>query len=139
MPDPSQPRRTSAAAASYPILDCTFDPKSLALVRRELGRYGRVSGLNDRLLSNFVLAVNEITTNAVTHAGGHGHLHLWREENTLWCLVEDQGPGISPERLDEAYRRRRGHTGGHGLWLTQHICDAVDIQTSPSSGTRSTR
>ncbi|MFI7602834.1 ATP-binding protein [Actinoplanes sp. NPDC049681] len=127
-----------ATGGIVPVLECMFDQHTLALVRRELGRYGRAVGLNDRLLSNLVLAVNEITTNAVRHAGGEGRLRMWQDRHTLWCVIEDRGPGISQEHLERSYRRRPGYIGGHGLWLTRHICDEIDIRTSRYAGTRVT-
>src|SRR2546421_10679780 len=83
------------------LLDCKFNRNSIAAVRGELSRCGASSGLNELALFNFVLAVNEITTNAVRYAGGHGQLQLWRYGNTLCCQVMDSGPGIPRWALDE--------------------------------------
>ncbi|GAA3351262.1 hypothetical protein GCM10020358_80320 [Amorphoplanes nipponensis] len=135
MPELPESIRSPATAAVVPLLERTFDRNALTLIRRELGRYGRAAGLNDRLLSNLILAVNEITTNAVRHGGGVGHLRLWQDGTSLWCAIEDQGPGISAELLERSYRRQPGYVGGHGLWLTRHICDAVDIQAIWPRGT----
>jgi anti-sigma regulatory factor (Ser/Thr protein kinase) len=137
--DPSpEPGRSAATDYVISVLDRSFDRSTLAVVRRELGRYGRAAGLNDRLLSNLVLAVNEITTNAVRHGGGDGHLRLWQDGRALWCVVTDRGPGITAAQLRRTYERRPGYIGGHGLWLARNICDAVDIHTDRYSGTRVT-
>lgn len=119
----------------FPIIEYIFDRSTLALIRRGLGRYGRTAGFNDRILSNLVLAVNEVTTNAVQHGGGNGHLRLWREGDTLWCMVRDQGKGAAAEDFLRTGNPGPGHLGGHGLWLTRQICDEVEIHTSRHSGT----
>ena len=132
---PRGERRHSPIGVVVLLLECMFDRQSLAPLRRDLGRCGRANGLNDRLLSDLVLAVNEITTNAVRHGGGRGRLRLWSDEHSLWCEVGDDGPGIPSERLDETRRRSPGPIGGNGLWLTHQICDDVDIETG-GLGTR---
>jgi len=121
---------------AVPLLDCKFDRTGLAALRAELTRCGAANGLADLALSNFVLAVNEITTNAVRHGGGHGRLRLWRDRDDLCCLVVDDGPGIPRRHLSESHRPEPGHIGGHGLWLARHICDNVVIESDRSSGTR---
>ncbi|MGA5302447.1 ATP-binding protein [Nucisporomicrobium flavum] len=113
-----------------------FDRRSLGIVRRELVRHARAGGLDEVAVFNFVLAVNEITTNAVRHGGGRGRIQLWREGSALWCQVKDEGPGITSERLDETLRRKAGHIGGHGIWLARQICGGLHIDTTHGAGTR---
>lgn len=127
---------TSGRSAD-PLLICAFDRTSLATLRADLNACGAAHGLGDVALAHFVLAVNEIATNAVRHAGGKGRLCLWHDGGALWCEVEDDGPGIAPRHLLRAGDRRADRIGGHGLWLAQHICDYHDIDTA-SSGTRIT-
>lgn len=117
------------------LLECKFDLAGLAAVRAEVSRLAAASGLDDMALFNFVLAVNEITTNAVRHAGGQGQLQLWRHDADLWCRVTDDGPGIPPRRL-RPRTPSAGHITGRGLWLAHQICDSVDIETGRSAGTR---
>jgi serine/threonine-protein kinase RsbW len=119
-----------------PLLETMFDQASLAALRREVSRCGAANGLIDLALSNFVLAVNEIATNAVRYAGGRGELRLWREGDDLWCRVVDNGPGIPRRYLNLTRRPAPDQIGGHGLWLARHICASVDIETDRSSGTR---
>src|SRR4051812_9135147 len=84
----------TAAASMTRLLECAFDRTSLAQTRGELGRCGSAHGLVDLALSNFVLAVNEIMTNAVRYAGGRGTVTLWRDHGSLRCHVNDRGSGI---------------------------------------------
>jgi anti-sigma regulatory factor (Ser/Thr protein kinase) len=117
------------------LIEADFDAATLAELRGALTACGAEHGLVDLGLSNFVLAVNEITTNAVRHGGGAGRLQVWRADDDLWCEVSDAGRGIPAGRLDGHHRPQPGHIGGWGLWLARHICRSVDIDTG-RSGTR---
>jgi anti-sigma regulatory factor (Ser/Thr protein kinase) len=117
------------------LLAVEFGRDSLGTVRDGLAKCGADSGLVDLALTNFVLAVNEIATNAVRHGGGGGRVRLWRSGSDLWCEVADTGRGIPPGRTYGVNRPRPGHIGGWGLWLARHLCDRVDIETG-GSGTR---
>ena len=68
-------------------------------------------------------AVDNLIDNALRYAGA-GMVHLVQEGGAAVIAVEDDGPGIAPERLDEMtepFRRgegsRSGETGGAGLGL----------------------
>jgi serine/threonine-protein kinase RsbW len=118
------------------LFQCDFDRDHLGALRGELGKQASAHGLVDRMQFNFVLAVNEITTNTLRHAGGRGRLCLWRHAGSLWCEVTDHGPGIPRRYLDGAEERPAGTLGGHGLWLARRLCDSVHIETGPRRGTR---
>jgi signal transduction histidine kinase len=47
------------------------------------------------LLDVFVLAVHEVTGNAVQHGGGRGRARLWYADGALRCRVTDDGPGLT--------------------------------------------
>jgi len=119
-----------------PLLEYGFDITSLSALRAEISRCGGANGLTYIALYNFVGAVNEITTNAIRYAGGHGRLRMWRQGDDLWCRVTDDGPGIPKRWLDESHRPKPGRIGGSGLWLARQICHSVEIQTDRMSGTR---
>jgi serine/threonine-protein kinase RsbW len=94
----------------------------------------RSPGLADRAQFNFILVVNELTTNAIRHGGGKGCVRLWHYGDALWCEIVDTGRGISAQRLGRM-REPRPSDHGHGLWLVQHICAEVHIDTG-RHGTR---
>jgi len=129
-------RRGPAPDGAVTLLDRTFDRFSLAALRRDLSECGAANGLVDLALANFVLAVNEIVTNAVRFAGGHGDLLLWRDQDSLWCRVVDDGPGVPERYLHRSPPPKPGHIGSHGLWLARHICESVQIESDRTSGTR---
>jgi anti-sigma regulatory factor (Ser/Thr protein kinase) len=119
-----------------PPLDYSFETASLSALRGEIGGFGAANGLTGIPLYNFVVAVNEITTNAVRYAGGHGRLEMWRQADDLWCRVTDRGSGVPKRWLNASHRPKPDRIGGSGLWLARHICRSVEIETDRKSGTR---
>ncbi|MEW9550388.1 ATP-binding protein [Nonomuraea sp. NPDC050783] len=108
-----------------PLLACEFDHGTLVRVRHEVERVCRLWGLADLTLYRFVVAVNEITTNAVRHGGGHGHLRLWEQGRRLYCRVLDQGPGGAAEpRLPPPE-----HPRGRGLWLARNNVERFTLHS----------
>src|SRR4029453_6795900 len=127
----AQPARPGDAGALY---ECEFGPDHLGAVRTALARLAGAHGLADRAQFNFILVINELTTNVIRHGGGRGCVRLWRHDGELWCEVVDTGPGIPAPPLHRMREPRAG-SRGHGLWLTHHICSDVHIDTG-RHGTR---
>jgi anti-sigma regulatory factor (Ser/Thr protein kinase) len=111
-------------------------PEEMAFAR---GQLGAVRGFASRIASealegarvqDLVLALNELATNSIRHAGGRGTLRIWREGATLLCEVGDEGRISEPlvGRTQPAARQRTGR----GLWLVHHLCDLVQIRSSSS-------
>lgn len=98
-----------------------FDLASLASLRHAVTRTSYACGLEPQSVDSFVLAVNEIATNAVVHGGGQGHLRLFPDDDRLCCLVRDYGPGLS-SGYEVAQRPPCTATGGRGLWLADQLC-----------------
>ncbi|WP_412743399.1 ATP-binding protein [Krasilnikovia sp. MM14-A1004] len=132
---PAAGRRSDAAPAASPtspvLLDRTFGRDDITTVRHEVTDRLTAAGFAGDRLHGFVLAVNEVITNVVLHAGGHGRIVVWVTAGSAWCTVTDSGPGI-PERLlgcpgvPEAFE-----VGGRGIWLAHQLCDEVTIATGP--------
>jgi serine/threonine-protein kinase RsbW len=138
MGESAWPRRPAAVPeGSVALLAIDFDGDSLGALRGALTSCAAESGVADLSLSNFVLAANEIATNAVRHGGGSGRLRLWRGGGYLWCEIADTGQGIPRGRVDGHRRPSPGHIGGWGLWLARHLCESVDLRTG-TAGTRVT-
>jgi anti-sigma regulatory factor (Ser/Thr protein kinase) len=88
-------------------------------------------GVDSDRLNGFVLAVNEVITNVVLHAGGGGRIIVWLTAGSAWCTVTDSGPGIPeqfhrPPEVPGAFE-----TGGRGIWLAHQLCDEVTMATGP--------
>jgi anti-sigma regulatory factor (Ser/Thr protein kinase) len=113
------------------LLDRRFGRDEIAVLRREV--YGRLTaaGLGGERLQGFVLAVNEVLTNVVLHAGGQGRAVLWLAGGSVWCAVSDGGPGIPARYLRRPEVPDTFDTGGRGIWLAHQLCDEVTVATGP--------
>ena len=110
-----------------------FTLNSLVELRHQVERTARDSGLSDLALYRFVVAINEITTNAVRHGGGHGLLELWSTSTSLICRITDRGPGLPPGHRPRPPAARA--VNGRGLWLAQQGCDDLTIVTGVNGTT----
>jgi serine/threonine-protein kinase RsbW len=112
-----------------------FDHNVIAGVRHSVARLCASQGLAGQRLADFVLAVNEMMTNAVRHAGGSGMLTLWCLDGALRCEIADKGPGIPPDRANGKRVPAVDALSGRGLWLAHLLCDSVTIRTGPEGTT----
>jgi serine/threonine-protein kinase RsbW len=85
------------------------------------------AGLAGQRLDDFVVAVNELLTNAVRHGGGAGHLALWRSATAVMCEVSDRGAGL--DGAARAGRPAPDVPGGRGLWLAGELTDELEIKS----------
>jgi|1185.fasta_scaffold379584_2 serine/threonine-protein kinase RsbW len=119
-----------------PLLSEKFDRRIITGIRHSVGAIASAAGLAGQRLDDFILAVNEMMTNAVRYAGGWGRLTLWCADSMLECEVADEGPGIPAATLRTGHERPSTFAvSGRGLWLAQRLCDRVTIDTGPH-GTR---
>lgn len=118
----------NGALASPPREATTFvfDADRLRDLRRLVGNVTAEAGLGERV-EDFILAVNEVASNSLTHGGGRGQVRLWVTERGAACDVLDRGHIRDPL----AGRRRPPihRPGGHGLWLANQLCDLVQIRS----------
>jgi serine/threonine-protein kinase RsbW len=111
------------------LLSQSFDGGQLAMLRHTVSKYATEVGLRGARCQDFVLAVDEVVTNAVRHGGGRGRLEVWVADGRLWFRVSDAGPGLAaplPARAPEPTL-----PGGRGLWITNHVTDDLTIATGP--------
>jgi anti-sigma regulatory factor (Ser/Thr protein kinase) len=134
-PDTESADSVAAAAAARDgrplLLDRTFGRDEITLVRHQVSRCLAMAGFTGDRLQGFVLAVNEVITNVVLHAGGHGRLVLWLTAGSAWCTVTDSGPGIPDRYLSAPDVPAAFEVGGRGIWLAYQLCDEVTTATGP--------
>lgn len=81
------------------------------------------AGLAAERAEDFVLAVNEIATNAVLHGSPAAVLRLSAAEpDTVQAEICDTGPGMPAARP-------AGDQGGWGLGVARQVCDEVAVAT----------
>jgi anti-sigma regulatory factor (Ser/Thr protein kinase) len=109
--------------------ELAYTARGLGAVRRLVATRASEAGLDETAREDLVLAVNELVTNSVQYGGGGGTLRIWREPGALVCDVRDRGfiddplVGRLPPPVDQH--------GGRGLWLVNHLCDLVQVRSSP--------
>ena len=118
---PEPPRRPA---------ELEFGEEDLVLVRQFVASHARTAGLSGGRLNDLVLAVHELATNSMRHGGGGGVLRAWQADAALYCEIRDHGrisdPLAGRERAPELL------AGGRGLWIVNHLCDLVQVRSSPT-------
>ncbi|KQS71890.1 anti-sigma factor RsbA family regulatory protein [Modestobacter sp. Leaf380] len=105
--------------------------RDLRGLRRALATRAADEGLletHETRVEDFLLAVDEMTTNALRHGRPPVDLRLWAGEGRLVCRVTDHGTGLDDPFI--GYGPAHGEDlsqGGMGLWLARQLCDHVDI------------
>jgi anti-sigma regulatory factor (Ser/Thr protein kinase) len=97
----------------------------LAPMRAFVARHAPHLGVPATRLDEFILAINEIATNAIRHGGGSANVRLWATERRVICEVSDSGT-ISEVFLGFLRPDPHGERG-HGLWIARQMCDLLEI------------
>ncbi len=114
-------------------LSLEFGPGSLPSVRSLVSREARRHGLGRAQAADMVIALNEIASNTVRHAGGHGVLRIWPTADALVSEVSDDGHIEDP--LLGRIRPDVGAEDGRGLWIANQLCDLVQVRSTPTGST----
>jgi anti-sigma regulatory factor (Ser/Thr protein kinase) len=126
--------------AGTPILDQVFDRDSLYALRSAVAAHASQAGLPQGRVGDLVAAVHELAANAVRHGAGHGRLRVWKHDQSLYCLVADDGPpqdagaaGGTEQQSRDAALWRIG--SGRGLWLVRQLADQLSLSFGPHGTT----
>jgi anti-sigma regulatory factor (Ser/Thr protein kinase) len=106
-----------------------FERGTLRGVRHFVSQHAEQAGLTAERTSDLVLAVSELASNSVLHAGGGGTVRVWREGSELLCEVSDAG--WLEEPLIGRERPTADRSCGRGLWLVNRLCDLVQLRSFP--------
>lgn len=101
-------------------------PSAGTTFRRIVAERALAAGVTRERAAEFVVAANEIATNALLHAGGPVSAHVWEKDDELVCRIADAGPGLT-DPLAGWLPPPRPSIGGWGLPLARQLCDAVEI------------
>ena len=112
-----------------------FGAGDLRRARRMIARWAAGAGLADGRGDDFVIAVNEIATNAVLHGSAQAWLLLRvTADGTAEAEVRDTGHW-RPSPVGAAPADGPGRAGGMGLPLARQVCDDVEIRAEPGGTT----
>lgn len=115
----------SDAAPGTEVHDVVFDGDHHTF-RAALADRARAGGLDGARSDEFVIAANEVSSNAVVHGEPPVRARTWTADRELVCEISDAGPG-----LDDPFAgwstADRPEPGGWGLALSRRLCDALEI------------
>jgi len=90
--------------------------------------FARRMGFDQRACWEIGIAVQELVSNIVRHAGG-GHLELYAGLDVLEVIATDNGPGIPSALLAE------GAGWPRGLGAVKRLMHELEIDSNPAAGT----
>jgi anti-sigma regulatory factor (Ser/Thr protein kinase) len=110
-----------------PVKRLHFRLPDLPRVRQFAEGEARHAGIPEETIGDFVIAVNEVATNAVTHGADQAVLRTWQINGDLVVEVHDDGvwkPGPMP-----------GAVGGMGLWVARLLSSELTLDTGDAGST----
>lgn len=129
LPVPAEPLEASTPRLAAP------DVADFIGLRHEVAAELATSAAPRDTAEDFLLAIDEMTSNALRHGSAPVGLSLWMSDDRIVCTITDQGlgwddpfAGYGPAHGEDLSR------GGMGLWLARQLCDHVDI-TQDAAGT----
>jgi serine/threonine-protein kinase RsbW len=107
-----------------------FRVDDLRQLRRAVAGWAARTGLPGQRAADFLIAVNEIATNAVRHGSPTARLDLTVAGAAVQAEVRDSGPWPpGPAGAPDPDR------GGMGVRLARRVCDDVGIRRSADGST----
>ena len=120
------PKQFVAGDAPVPPPTASRLPHELAELRRLVAEHALDAGIAYERVEDFVVAANEIATNAIRHGRPPINGHIWVQSDEIVCQVSDAGSGIS-DPLAGWLPPPPGAIGGWGLPIARQFCDALEI------------
>jgi anti-sigma regulatory factor (Ser/Thr protein kinase) len=107
--------------AEVVVVNTTTGPRTARQLAHEVGEG---LGLPPHRLTDLRIAVHELATNTILHAGGSGLLSIWKAGNDLVVQIDDGGRITDPL---VGRRPPRPSEIGHGLYVVHQVADLVRV------------
>jgi anti-sigma regulatory factor (Ser/Thr protein kinase) len=110
-----------------PVKSLLFRLPDLPEVRQFAEEEARAVGMPEEVIGDFVIAVNEVATNAVNHGAADARMRTWVISGDLIVEVHDEGtwkPGPMP-----------GAVGGMGLWVARLLSSDLTLRVGSGGST----
>jgi anti-sigma regulatory factor (Ser/Thr protein kinase) len=112
------------------------DVADLAVVRKQVKSELLAAGADPAVVEDFVLAVNEVSTNAMRHGRPPVDVCLWTADEVVVCRVTDHGTGAEdPLTIYYSPTGEELPQERMGLWLVRQLCDDFTFSRSPAGFT----
>jgi anti-sigma regulatory factor (Ser/Thr protein kinase) len=108
-----------------PDSELSFTPWQLIELRAAVAEATEQVGLSRSRAQDFVLAVNEVASNAVEHGRGLRRLRMWHRPGRVICEVHDNGSLANP--LPGLIPPHPNNPRGRGLWIARQLCDLLHV------------
>lgn len=108
----------------------------LALARREIRTRLWATDAGPSTIEDFVLAVNEVVSNALRHGSRPVSLRVWATAHRLVATVTDRGGGFrDPFAVYNSPAPHRIMEEGMGLWFVRQLCEELTADHRPEGFT----
>ncbi len=125
------PSRFLSGHAPMPARDARELPLDGHEFRQAVSEQALAAGAERERTEKFMLAANELLTNALRHGRPPVRAHLWIEDKELVCRVADGGLGPE-DPLAGWLPPTDSAEGGWGLPMARQLSDSLEILTSGS-------
>ena len=102
-------------------------------LRRAVAASPMTRALSERRREDFVLAVNEVATNALKYDRPPRTARLWHSGGYVVCEVVGRGAVEDP--LAGRHSPSPAAHWGRGLWMVNQLCDLVELRNHDSNAT----
>lgn len=111
------------------VKEMSFGLSDLPAVREFAADQALRRGMPESMVGDFLVALNEVATNAVTHGAAKGRLRLWTKGRNIVAELHDEGthwivkgePGMVPPAENA--------TSGMGLWVARRLSESLHVVT----------
>ncbi|GAA1519102.1 hypothetical protein GCM10009677_60540 [Sphaerisporangium rubeum] len=110
------------------VFEMTFRVGDLPGVRDFAALQARRAGMPESAVGDYLVAVNEVATNAVTHGTSKACMRVWCDEGDLVVQIHDEGHWIITDTPGMTAPHDYS-TSGMGLWVARRLAKELTLIT----------